>query len=134
MIARRNICLAAILIFFIIMLCCTRIRHSYPHQLQKRNQYSPHHTRISLNSNQMRYETAHFVYGLWDTSPMPIEFRQNMEKWKKQGWIVKLWDKPMVDELLLKYPEYSKVVSTFKRKVQIADLARLLILFDEGGH
>uniref|UniRef100_A0A6C0CMR1 Glycosyltransferase n=1 Tax=viral metagenome TaxID=1070528 RepID=A0A6C0CMR1_9ZZZZ len=80
------------------------------------------------------YTTAHFVYGLWDTSPIPENFQNTMYLWEKQGWKVKLWNKEMVDSLLDEYPDYKQLIPSFTRKVQIADLARLLILFKEGGH
>ena len=85
-------------------------------------------------ASKTAYTTAHFVYGLWDTSPMPAHFQQTMDLWEKQGWTIKLWNKQMVDCLLDEYPEYKPLIPSFTRKVQIADLARLLILFKEGGH
>lgn len=80
------------------------------------------------------YKTAHFVYGLWDSSPLPDHFKETMDLWAKQGWEIKLWNKDMIDALLEKYPDYKSMIPSFSRKVQIADLARLLILYDEGGH
>ena len=80
------------------------------------------------------YQTAHFVYGLWDSTPLPENFQTTMDLWKEQGWTIKLWNKDMVDVLLAKYPDYQSIVPSLSRKVQIADLVRLLILYDEGGH
>jgi hypothetical protein len=79
-----------------------------------------------------QYGTAHFVYGLWDDNEVPDNFKDTMKMWQAQGWTVKLWNKDMFDELLRKYPRYDNL--PMKRKVQKADLARLLILYDEGGH
>ena len=86
------------------------------------------------NSCDFKYQTAHFVYGLWDNGKVPEKFLNTMNLWEKQGWKIKLWNREMVEKLLEKYPEYNEVVPLFNRKVQLADMARLLILYDEGGH
>lgn len=78
---------------------------------------------------------AHFVYGLWDTKPMPKMFKDNLQKWKQQGWEVVLWGKADV-EALLELPQYSTYRTTYygvSRSIQKADLARYLIILHEGG-
>ena len=89
---------------------------------------------LSPRTQGYRYETAHFVYGLWDTSPIPEGFVKTMDAWRLQGWKTKLWNLEMVNGLFEKYPEYKDICKAFSRRVQLADLARLLILYDEGGH
>lgn len=84
--------------------------------------------------SNFKYETAHFVYGLWDDGTVPEKFLNTMNLWEQQGWKIKLWNRDMVNKLIDKYPEYKEIVNLFNRKVQLADLVRLLILYDEGGH
>lgn len=77
--------------------------------------------------------TAHFCYGLWDDGKIPDHFEKTMKQWKNQGWNVRLWNRKQVDQLLSKYPEFNELSSTFTRKVQKADLARYLIIYEHGG-
>jgi len=98
--------------------------------------FSPYSNTLSKRypQTEFRYGTAHFVYGLWDKGEVPEKFRKNMNVWSDKGWDIKLWDKDMVYALLDKYPRYKEVLPLLSRKVQLADLSRLLILYDEGGH
>ena len=50
-----------------------------------------------LSKNRL---TAHFVYGLWDTDPMPQNFQNTVSAWAKQGCNVKIWDKAMCESLV----------------------------------
>lgn len=86
-----------------------------------------------LNAGSQIPNTAHFCYGLWDDDGLPPFFEQTIAEWKKQGWAVSLWGRKAVDELLSKYPELQNLCSTFNRKVQKADLARYLIIYEHGG-
>ncbi len=76
---------------------------------------------------------AHFCYGLWDDGDLPDSFQANVNEWKKQGWTVHVWNGEEVDQLLEKYPAFKEVAATFDRKVQKADLARYLIVYEYGG-
>ena len=111
-----------IILLALLLLFCP-VPNPYPNRLET----------YALSSTKP-YTIAHFVYGLWDSGEMPEKFAKTMKLWEKQGWKVKLWDGKMVDALLDKYPRYKEIVPSFERKVQKADLARLLILYDEGGH
>jgi hypothetical protein len=108
-----------VLLLLILLLC--PVPNPYPNMLEK-------------YQNDYKYTTAHFVYGLWDKGEVPEKFANTMKLWEKQGWTIKLWDGDMVDALLDKYPRYKEILPSLGRKVQKADLARLLILYDEGGH
>jgi hypothetical protein len=86
-----------------------------------------------LNAESPIPHTAHFCYGLWDDNELPSFFEGTMLEWQKQGWDVHLWNREEVDLLLSKYPELDRLSSTFTRKVQKADLARYLIIYEHGG-
>lgn len=77
--------------------------------------------------------TAHFVFGLWDTGPMPDEFARTVRMWQAQGWNTQVWDKAAVETLMGKYPEWETLYRNLSRPVQQADLARYVIVFDQGG-
>jgi hypothetical protein len=99
--------------------------------------YTPEYKKQDIElyyKSDFKYETAHFVYGLWDNGTIPEKFLNTMKMWEQQGWKVKLWNRYMVNNIIDKYPEYKHVISLFNRKVQLADLVRLLIIYDEGGH
>jgi len=76
---------------------------------------------------------AHFVYGLWDSTPIPEHYQKTIDAWKAQGWQVKVWNRDMVNNLLERYPDIQSTYRKLSRKVQCADLARYVIVFDEGG-
>ena len=120
------IVLVSLVVFLVVLDVISKYATPHPESRMKE--------RRGNDQNSGTYTTAHFVYGLWDDTPIPQTFQSNMEAWGKQGWKIKLWNKSMVDKLLDKYPEYKELIPSFSRKVQIADLARLLILYDEGGH
>jgi hypothetical protein len=75
----------------------------------------------------------HFMFGLWDTGPMPTRFEDNLETWKRAlpQLSVKVWNRPGCFELLQKYQELKWVFQL--RPVQQADVVRLLIIYDQGG-
>ena len=75
----------------------------------------------------------HFIFGLWDTGPIPNRFADNVEAWKRSlpQLSVKVWDRFDCCQLLKKYQELSWILQL--RPVQQADLLRLLIIYDEGG-
>ena len=76
---------------------------------------------------------AHFVYGLWDDTPMSDLFVNTIQQWEQKGWKIKVWDKQMCEHLLVLYPEYKQLYDGFHRHVQRADLARYMIVHSEGG-
>lgn len=76
---------------------------------------------------------AHFVYGLWDSGPLPKNFQHTMNMWEKQGWNVVLWNLIECLQLLKKYPQYQEIYDKFPRNVQKADFIRYLIVYDKGG-
>lgn len=77
--------------------------------------------------------TAHFVFGLWDTSPMPSEFEHTVRMWRAQGWDTQVWDKAAVEQLMINYPKWQALYDSLSRPVQKADLARYVIVYDQGG-
>jgi mannosyltransferase OCH1-like enzyme len=87
----------------------------------------------NLSAESLIPSTAHFCYGLWDDDQLPPFFEETMTKWQKQGWTVRLWGRKDVDLLLSKYPALEALSATFARKVQKADLARYLIIYENGG-
>lgn len=89
---------------------------------------------IKKKSNPSIPLVAHFCYGLWDDAPLPAYFQQTMMLWEMQKWTVRLWDREQVDKLLAKYPALQALCATLSRKVQKADLARLLIVYENGGY
>jgi hypothetical protein len=49
------------------------------------------------------------MYGLWDTKPMPPEFKSNLDAWRQlnPAWTVKVWSKEEVRDMWkTHYPEY----------------------------
>ena len=76
---------------------------------------------------------AHFVFGLWDSTPPPEPFLQTMGFWRQQGWQVRLWGRQEVEALIAEVPRIAQLCQSFRRRVQVADLARYLILLREGG-
>lgn len=76
---------------------------------------------------------AHFVYGLWDTSPLPLKYKKCIQGWRDQGWEIKVWNKFEVEEVLREYPVWWTLYQNFDRRVQAADLARYVIVYDQGG-
>jgi hypothetical protein len=66
------------------------------------------------------------MYGLWDTKPMPPEFKSNLDAWRRlnPAWTVKVWSKEEVRDMWkTHYPEY-KALWKKARPIQRADLAR----------
>ncbi len=76
---------------------------------------------------------AHFVYGLWDDTPMPKWFERTMGLWEANGWTIRLWTPLECEALIQKYEQYKNMWQRFPRKIQRADFIRYLIVFDEGG-
>ncbi len=75
----------------------------------------------------------HFLFGLWDTGPMPTQYAGNLETWNRalSKHSVHVWKRCECYELLQKYQELSWILKL--RPVQQADVVRLLIVYDEGG-
>jgi len=76
---------------------------------------------------------AHFIYGLWDTTPMPSHYVKTVEQWTQQGWKTVVWDRESVETLLKKYPVWEALYQSYERKIQGADLARYVVVYDQGG-
>lgn len=76
---------------------------------------------------------ANFVYGLWDEGELPEEFSRNINLWRRQGWEIRVWRRLDIDKLLNKYPEIERAYRKVERNVQRADIARYLIIYDQGG-
>jgi len=77
--------------------------------------------------------TAHFVFGLWDATPLPSRYRTTIARWRQQGWRVKIWNESMVADLLQRYPGQQALYQQLSRGAQRADLVRYVIVYDEGG-
>jgi len=78
----------------------------------------------------------HFIYGLWDTKEMPLEYKNNIENWKKSypDFEIKIWNKEQCESLLEYYPEEKLLYDKFsERKVMRADLMRYIIVNEFGG-
>ena len=75
----------------------------------------------------------HFIFGLWDTGPMPRPFAVNRDAWQRAlpELSVKVWDRFHCDQILKKYQALGWILGL--RPVQQADLLRLLVVYDEGG-
>lgn len=78
-------------------------------------------------------KTMHFVYGLWDSDEIPSVFLRNIDLWLSQGWKIKLWGRGEVEDLLKRYPDVEGVYYSLSRNIQRADLARYIIVYDQGG-
>ncbi len=83
----------------------------------------------------LRPETVHFVYGLWDKTPLPPLYEQTYHLWELQGWKVKLWTLNDVKALLRlpQYAHYKKIYESLPRNIQKADFIRYLIVYHAGG-
>ena len=78
--------------------------------------------------------TIHFVYGLWDDDPkLPPHYRHTQLMWEYQGWKVRNWGRRDVLDLLEIYPRWKRLYDSVPRKIQKADIARLVIVYDQGG-
>lgn len=76
--------------------------------------------------------TLHFIYGLWDTAPMPEPFVQTIEEWKAQGeFTIKVWGADDIDAIVP--DKYRDMYANMPLPVCKADLARLFVLRHEGG-
>jgi hypothetical protein len=76
---------------------------------------------------------AHFIYGLWDTTPLPLRYEKCIEEWRAQGWDVKVWHRAEVENVIRQYPVWWDLYQGFERRVQAADLARYVVVYNEGG-
>jgi mannosyltransferase OCH1-like enzyme len=78
--------------------------------------------------------TAHFVYGLWDNTPMPQSYADNIEAWRTLGWTIRIWDKSSVNALVQKhYPDLWSFYQNLPRMGQKADWSRYFIVDQLGG-
>ncbi len=76
----------------------------------------------------------HVIYGLWDIGEIPKYFRNNLSLWELQGWQIKVWYRKDIEELIeSEYSDFKKIIYSIKRKVQLADLARLMVIYSKGG-
>jgi mannosyltransferase OCH1-like enzyme len=78
-------------------------------------------------------KTAHFIYGIWDDGEIPGKFMNNIHKWNKYNWNTVIWNKASCNSLLNKYPNWKSLIEKCTRPIQMADLFRLLIVYDRGG-
>lgn len=78
-------------------------------------------------------QVAHFVFGLWSDGPLPPNYQITLDNWEKQGWTARLWGPKEVNELLARYPDAKRVYDQVPRNVQRADIARYVIILDQGG-
>ena len=71
---------------------------------------------------------------LWDRA-YPLTLRATINKLHDSASLLEpaLYRSEEVNEILKKYPEYRKTYDHFPRKIMKADMARLLILYDQGG-
>ena len=73
------------------------------------------------------------VYGLWDDDPLPEYYKMNIFQWVKQGFFVKVWNRTEVEDLFKQYPMWDDLYHRLPLPIMKADLARLLIIYDQGG-
>jgi len=123
--------LGFLLVGVILIFGLTPWPHGYPLEL---GLTQPPSTSFRVPPQRYQYRTAHFMYGLWDTGPIPDHLQRNIDAWGRQGWTIKVWNRDMVMELIHKYPACEQILPWLKRKVYLADMARLLAVYDEGGH
>lgn len=76
---------------------------------------------------------AHFIYGLWDDTPMPESYEMTLYQWKQHGWKVKLWNRELIEQVMKQYPVWWELYQRLPRPVQKADLARYVLIYQEGG-
>jgi hypothetical protein len=74
-----------------------------------------------------------FIFGLWHSEPMPQQFVDNLETWKRSLPQLSIhgWNRFECYQLLDKYKELTWVLQL--RPVQQAEVVRLLIIYREGG-
>lgn len=86
--------------------------------------------------NELIPRKAHFIYGLWDTQDrIPVEYRQNISRWRKRGYTVRVWNKTDIERLVEEdYPQFRQLYNKLPRNVQRADLARYMVIHAHGGY
>lgn len=82
-------------------------------------------------------EQLHFIYGLWDITPLPEHYATNVDQWKRLGFKVHVWNKQevegVVDEMCRLFPKYKRLYDEVPFPVMKADIARLMIIYLYGG-
>lgn len=91
-------------------------------------------TREEREGQGMIPKVAHFNF--WLLNPKE-ELSDNqaavMKQWKNAGFEVKLWGPKELEPILKKYPEWKKLYESVPRNIQRADIARLIVVYDQGG-
>lgn len=78
--------------------------------------------------------TVHFIYGLWDETPMPKSYADNIEAWRALGWTTRIWDRPSVEALIQEhYPDMWTFYQNLPRAGQKADWSRYFIIYHFGN-
>jgi Glycosyltransferase sugar-binding region containing DXD motif len=80
--------------------------------------------------------TIHFIWGLWDTGPIPDAVSQTIQQWRDThpAYLIKLWRREACEQLLDRYyPHMRAFYDAVPRPVMRADLMRYLIVHREGG-
>lgn len=87
-----------------------------------------------MSVNNKIPDTLHVIYGLWDNGKIPKKYIKNIYYWRSQGWQINIWNKSNLIELIHnEFPDFIDIFSSVKRKVQLADLARLMVIYSKGG-
>ncbi len=95
--------------------------------------WTVYHDDSSLTCREGSYggPVAHFLYGWWSDGPMDRASQQTIEKWRDQGFQIKVWDPKQVEERL--DGRWLELYKLAKRPVQKCDIARLFVVWLEGG-
>jgi mannosyltransferase OCH1-like enzyme len=79
----------------------------------------------------------HFMYGLWDNTPMPLLFRQNINQWRDMNpdYEVRIWGRKECDALVQQaFPQLLSLYHRTPRGVMKADMLRYCIVYTYGGY
>lgn len=78
----------------------------------------------------------HQIFFSFNNAPMPVEWKQNHEKWKEMHpeYKVVLWNEKMCQKLIkFVYPQFEKVFNEFPYPIQRVDAIRPFLLYCFGG-
>ena len=78
----------------------------------------------------------HFIYGMWSNSPIPNQYIEHINLWKKNlepEFKICIWRPPEIEEFLGEYPQWNQLIQQYQHPAQKCDVLRLLILYVYGG-
>jgi mannosyltransferase OCH1-like enzyme len=68
-------------------------------------------------------------------SALPEKFKEYRDTYIElhPDWQIELWDEPRVNALIEEYPEFHGILDRYERMIQKIDVARLIIIYTQGG-